>query len=60
MIPLDQLGLLCGAHNWLIHTCVFLKLGIWTTRKDNSLDGVSIYLLYAGGFISSPIGKSQF
>ena len=47
-IPLDQLGLLCVARNWHIHICVFLKSGIWTTRKDNSLEGVSIYLLYAG------------
>ena len=48
-IPLDQLGILCVARNWHIHICVFLKSGIWTTRKDNSLEGVSIFLLYAGG-----------
>ena len=69
-IPLDQLGLLCVARNWHIHICVFLKLGIWTTRKDNSLEGVSIYLLYAGSTTffdtvyqeytppQTPIGKS--
>ena len=49
-IPLDPLGLLCIARNWHIHICVFLKNGIWTTRCDNTLENVSIYLLYTGGF----------
>ena len=49
-IPLDPLGLLCIARNWHIHICVFLKNGIWTTRRDNKLENVSIYLLYTGGF----------
>ena len=49
-IPLDPLGLLCIARNWHIHICVFLKNGIWTTRHDNKLENVSIYLLYTGGF----------
>ena len=49
-IPLDPLGLLCIARNWHIHICVFLKNGIWTTRHDNTLENVSIYLLYTGGF----------
>ena len=49
-IPLDPLGLLCIARNWHIHICVFLKNGIWTTRRDNTLENISIYLLYTGGF----------
>ena len=49
-IPLDPLGLLCIARNWHIHICVFLKNGIWTTRCHNTLENVSIYLLYTGGF----------
>ena len=49
-IPLDPLGLLCIARNWHIHICVFLKNGIWTTRRDNTLENVSIHLLYTGGF----------
>ena len=48
-IPLDPLGLLCIVRNWHIHICVFLKNGIWTTRRDNTLENVSIYLLYTGG-----------
>ena len=49
-IPLDPLGLLCIARNWHIHICVFLKNGIWTTRRDNTLENVSIHLLNTGGF----------
>ena len=49
-IPLDPLGLLYIARNWHIHICVFLKNGIWTTRCDNTLENVSIYLLNTGGF----------
>ena len=49
-IPLDPLGLLCIARNWHIHICVFLKNGIWTTRRDNTLENISIHLLYTGGF----------
>ena len=49
-IPVDPLGLLCIARNWHIHICVFLKKGVWTTRRDNSLYNVRIYLLYTGGF----------
>ena len=49
-IPLDPLGLLCIARNWHIHICVFLKSGIWTTRCDNTLENVSIFLLYTGRF----------
>ena len=49
-IPVDPLGLLCIARNWHIHICVFLKNGIWTTRRDNTLEHVSIFLLYTGGF----------
>ena len=49
-IPVDPLGLLCIARNWHIHICVFLKKGVWTTRHDNSLENVRIYLLYTGGF----------
>ena len=49
-IPLDPFGLLCIARNWHIHICVFLKNGIWTTRRDNTLENVSIHLLYTGGF----------
>ena len=49
-IPVDPLGLLCIARNWHIHIGVFLKKGVWTTRRDNSLYNVRIYLLYTGGF----------
>ena len=49
-IPVDPLGLLCIARNWHIHIAVFLKKGVWTTRRDNSLYNVRIYLLYTGGF----------
>ena len=49
-IPVDPLGLLCIARNWHIHICIFLKKGVWTTRRDNSLYNVKIYLLYTGGF----------
>ena len=48
-VPLDTLGLLCIARNWHIHICVFLQNGIWTTRHDNSLEGVEIFLAYVGG-----------
>ena len=48
-VPLNTLGLLCLARNWHIHICVFLKNGIWTTRHDNSMEGVEIYLAYIGG-----------
>ena len=50
-IPLYPFGLLCIARKWHIHICVFLKNGIWTTRHDKTLENVSIYLLYTGGFI---------
>ena len=46
--PLDSLGLLSLAQNWHIHMAVFLKSGIWTTRKDNSLEVVQIFLAYTG------------
>ena len=49
-IPVDPLGLLCIARNWHIHIAIFLKKGVWTTRRDNSLYNVRIYLLYTGGF----------
>ena len=49
-IPVDPLGLLCIARNWHIHIAVFLRKGVWTTRRDNSLYNVRIYLLYTGGF----------
>ena len=48
-VPLDTLGLLCIACNWHIHICVFLQNGIWTTCRDNSLEGVEIFLAYVGG-----------
>ena len=48
-VPLDSLGILCIARNWYIHIAVFLKNGIWTTRHDNSLEGVEIYLAFVGG-----------
>ena len=47
-IPVDPLGLLCIARNWHIHIAVFLKTRIWTTRCDNTLENVSIHLLYTG------------
>ena len=49
-IPVDPLGLLCITRNWHIHIAVFLKTRIWTTRCDNTLENVSIHLLYTGGF----------
>ena len=49
-IPVDPLGLLCIARNWHIHICAFLKNGIWTTRCNNTLENVTIYLLYTSGF----------
>ena len=30
-------------------TGIFLKDSIWTTREDNGLDGVKIFLMYRGG-----------
>ena len=46
--PLNPLGLLSLARNWHVHICVFLKNRIWTTRKDNSLTGVVVYLAFTG------------
>ena len=48
-VPLDTLGLLCIACNWHIHICVFLENRIWTTHRDNSLEGVEIFPAYMGG-----------
>ena len=64
-IPVDPLGLLCIARNWHIHICVFLKNRIWTTRRDNTLENVTIYLSYTGGFtffdtcVQQPLRQSR-
>ena len=47
-VPLNPLGLLSLARNWHIHICVFLKNRIWTTRRDNTLTGVELYLAFTG------------
>ena len=35
--PVDQLGLLILAHMYHRHFCVFLRNGVWTTRRNNSM-----------------------
>ena len=71
-IPLDQLWLLFVARNWHIGISVILKSGIWTTRRDNSLEGMSIFFIVCRWYHilwyylsrvhhpHSPIGKSWF
>ena len=47
--PIDQLGLLIIAHMYHQHFGVFLKDGVWSTRRDNSLENCTIYFAYNGG-----------
>ena len=49
-IPVDPLGLLCITRIWHIHFGVFLKNQIWTTRCDNTLMNVTVFLMFTGGF----------
>ena len=46
---IDQLGLLIIARMYHQHFGVFLKDGVWSTRRDNSLENCTIYFAYNGG-----------
>ena len=46
--PVDQLGLLILAHMYHHHFCVFLRNGVWTTRRNNSMDYCKIFFVYKG------------
>ena len=49
----DQLGLLILAHLYHRHFAVFLKNGMWTTRKNNSMEHCKIFFVYKGSFFFS-------
>ena len=53
LTPVDQLSLLILAHLYQRHFAVFLKNGVWTTRKNNSMENCKIYFVYKGGYLFS-------
>ena len=53
LTPVDQLGLLILAHLYHRHFVAFLKNGVWTTRKNNSMENCKIYFEYKGGYLFS-------
>ena len=53
LTPVDQLGLLILAHLYHRHFAVFLKNGVWTTRRNNSMQNCKIYFVYKGAFVFS-------
>ena len=46
--PVDQLDLLILAHMYHRHFCVFLHNGVWTTRRNNSMEYCKIFFVYKG------------
>ena len=49
----DQLGLLILACLYHRHFAVFLKNGVWTTGKNNSMEHCKIFFVYKGSFFFS-------
>ena len=47
--PIDQLGLLIITWMYHRHFAVFMKDGVWSTRRDNSTENCAIYFAYNGG-----------
>ena len=51
LTPVDQLSLLILAHLYHRHFAVFLKNGVWTMRKNNSMENCKKKFVYKGGFV---------
>ena len=46
--PLDEIAIALFARMYKIHICVFVEGKLWTTNRNQAINGANIYLVYCG------------